>query len=78
MNLGNNVRCHRRSAAWVGHRPLHEGTGRKLTLPGDLEQTHGKMSAYGTLADMPLALTNVCFEGKNRHDAGVTPCPLMT
>ena len=28
--------------------PLHEGTGRKLTLPGDLEQTHGKMSAYGT------------------------------
>jgi hypothetical protein len=22
------------------------------------------------LADMPLALTNVCFEGKNGHDAG--------
>jgi hypothetical protein len=27
---------------------------------------------------MPLALTNVCFEGKNGHDAGVTPFPLMT
>jgi hypothetical protein len=25
-----------------------EGTGRKLRLPGDLEQTHGKMSASGT------------------------------
>ena len=36
------------SAASVGHRPLHEGTGRKLTLPGDREQPHGKMSAYGT------------------------------
>jgi hypothetical protein len=24
------------------------------------------------------ALTNVCFEGKNGHDAGVTPFPLMT
>jgi hypothetical protein len=35
-------------------------------------------SAPGILADMPLALTNVCFEGKNRHDAGVTPFPLMT
>ena len=30
------------------------------------------------LADVPLALTNVCFEGKNGHDAGVTPFPLMT
>jgi hypothetical protein len=29
-------------------------------------------------ADVPLALTNVCFEGKNGHDAGVTPFPLMT
>ena len=26
----------------------------------------------------PLALTNVCFEEKNRYDAGVTPFPLMT
>jgi hypothetical protein len=25
-----------------------------------------------------LALTNVCFEGKNGHDSGVTPFPLMT
>ena len=24
---------------------------------------------------MPLALTNACFEGKNGHDAGVTPYP---
>jgi hypothetical protein len=23
-------------------------------------------------------LTNVCFEGKNGYDAGVTPFPLMT
>jgi hypothetical protein len=30
------------------------------------------------LADVPLVLTNVCFEGKNGHDAGVTPFPLMT
>jgi hypothetical protein len=30
------------------------------------------------IADVPLALTNVCFEGKNGHDAGVTPFPLMT
>jgi hypothetical protein len=30
------------------------------------------------LADVPLALTNVCLEGKNGHDAGMTPFPLMT
>jgi hypothetical protein len=30
------------------------------------------------IADVPLALTNVCFEGKNGHDAVVTPFPLMT
>jgi len=28
---------------------------------------------YWHIADVPLALTNVCFEGKNGHDAGVTP-----
>ena len=27
---------------------------------------------------MPLALTNVCFEGKNGHEADVTRFPLMT
>jgi hypothetical protein len=27
------------------------------------------------LADVPLAQTNACFEGKNGHDAGVTPFP---
>ena len=27
---------------------------------------------------MPLALTNVCFEGKIGHDAGVTLLPFMT
>ena len=63
MNLGNNVRCHRRSAAWVGHRPLHEGTGRKLTLPGDLEQTHGKMSAYWHIADIDADAEHVRFWG---------------
>src|SRR6476660_135563 len=30
------------------------------------------------IADVPLALSNVCVEGKNGHDAGVTPFPLMT
>jgi hypothetical protein len=35
------------------------------------------MSVRGTKY-VPLALTNVCFEGKNGHDAGVTPFPLMT
>ena len=30
------------------------------------------------IADVPLALANVRFEGKNRHDAAVTPFPLMT
>jgi hypothetical protein len=29
-------------------------------------------------ADVPLVLTNVRFEGKNGHEAGVTPFPLMT
>jgi hypothetical protein len=27
---------------------------------------------------LTLTLTNVCLEGKNGHDAGVTPVPLMT
>jgi hypothetical protein len=27
---------------------------------------------------MPLALTNVCFEGKNGHDADLTRCLLLT
>src|SRR6478736_8999392 len=29
-------------------------------------------------ADIDLALTNVCFEGKNGHDADVARCLLMT
>jgi hypothetical protein len=29
-------------------------------------------------SDIPPALTNVCFEGKNGHDAGATSFPLMT
>src|SRR6478752_3022659 len=29
-------------------------------------------------ADVPLALTNVCFEGKNGHDANGPSCLLMT
>ena len=39
-------------------------------------QHRSTQSAIGT--DVPLALTNVCFGGKNGHDAGVTPFPLMT
>ena len=34
--------------------------------------------SYWHLADLPLALTNVCFEGENGHDADVTRCLLMT
>ena len=30
------------------------------------------------IADVPLALTNVCFEGTNGHDAGATSFPHMT
>jgi len=30
------------------------------------------------IADVPLPLTNVRFEGKNGHDSGGTPFPLMT
>ena len=30
------------------------------------------------LADVSLALTNVCFGGKSGHNAGVTRFPLMT
>jgi hypothetical protein len=33
---------------------------------------------YWHKADMLNALMNVRFEGKNGHDAGVTPFPLMT
>ena len=29
-------------------------------------------------ADVPLVLTNVCFEGKNGHGAVATSFPLMT
>jgi hypothetical protein len=29
-------------------------------------------------ADVPLALTNVPFEGNNGHDPDVTRCPFMT
>jgi len=29
------------------------------------------------ITDVPLVLTNVCFEGKNGHDAGVTLFQLM-
>ena len=30
------------------------------------------------IADVPLGLTNVCFEGNNGHDADVTRCLLST
>ena len=30
------------------------------------------------MTPFPLAPTNVCFEGKNGHDAGMTPFPLMS
>jgi hypothetical protein len=30
------------------------------------------------LTDMPIALANVCVEGKNGQDADVSVCPLLT
>ena len=33
---------------------------------------------YWHITDALLVLMNVSFEGKNGHDAGVTPFPLMT
>ncbi len=30
------------------------------------------------IADVSLALTNVCFEGKIGHGADLSVCPLMT
>jgi len=33
---------------------------------------------YWHIADVPLALTNVCFDGKNGHDANGPLCLLMT
>ncbi len=49
-----------------------EGSGRGGRHIGSLDVR------FWHLADVPLALSNVCFEGKNGHDAGVTPFPLMT
>jgi hypothetical protein len=42
--------------------------------PSRLAETNVR---YWHIADVPLVLTNVCFKGKNGHDAGVTPFPLM-
>jgi hypothetical protein len=33
---------------------------------------------YWHVANVPVAPTNVCFEGKNGHDAVVTRCLLLT
>ena len=52
---------------------LHRPATRREVLtcqPGAVHTWH--------LADMPLALTNVRFEGNNGHDADVTRCLLMT
>jgi hypothetical protein len=52
---------------------LHRPATRREVLtcqPGAVHTWH--------LADVPLALTNVCFEGNNGHDAVVTRCLLMT
>src|ERR1700675_3863432 len=58
----------KRPNTWL-HRPA---TRREVLTcqPGAVHTWH--------IADMPLALTNVCFEGKSGHDVGVTLCPLMT
>ena len=52
---------------------LHRPATRREVLtcqPGAVHTWH--------LADMPLALTNVRFEGNNGHDADATRCLLMT
>jgi hypothetical protein len=46
-----------------------------------MDATAGAMRVdvrFWHIADVPLALTNVCFEGKNGHDADRPLCPLMT
>ena len=43
-----------------------------------LPTSRGNKVRFWHLADVSLALANVCFEGKNGHDAGVTPFPLVT
>jgi hypothetical protein len=48
---------------------------RRGTQPLDIEPLH---IAFWHIADVPLTLTHVCFEGKKRHDADETPFPQMT
>ena len=67
MASGHANRANRPNT-WL-HRPA---TQREVLTcqPGAVHTWH--------IADVPLALTNVCFEGNNGHDADVTRCPLMT
>ena len=60
----------------LGFRP--GGSSCSFSLNQSRAGHEGAKSANGTKSDVPLALTNVCFEGKNGHDAGVTPFPIMT
>jgi hypothetical protein len=39
---------------------------------------HAVQVRFWHIADVPLALTNVCFEGKNGHNANGPSCLLMT
>ena len=48
-----------------------------VDAPDDSEELLADVCSWH-LADMPLALTNVCFEGNNGHDAYATRCLLMT
>ena len=48
-----------------------------LRLSSDTDQVSKHVRSWH-IADVQTALTNVCFEGKNGHDAGAIPCPLMT
>ena len=74
----------------LGLRPMRPAYGIKLRHESPAKGRKFRASECGNkarrwcnvrfwhIADVPLALTNVCFEGKNGHDAGVTPFPLMT
>jgi len=54
------------------------------TINGDEAQAESQGPSGGIdvcswyIADVPLVLTNVCFEGTSGHDAGLTSFQLLT
>ena len=54
------------------------GTPFRLLSPTGLMGRAGPDVRYWHIADVPLGLTNVCFEGNNGHDVDVTRYVLIT